>query len=83
MDKAKINVQDQVLNISRKEHIPVEITLIGGAERMRGHISSFDGYCVFLKLEDHREIMIYKHAIATLLPLQPLPMSRRDPMQEE
>lgn len=83
MDKAKINVQDQVLNVSRKEHIPVEITLVGGGERMRGHILSFDGYCVLLKLEDHREIMIYKHAISTLLPLQPLPMSRRENLPEE
>jgi host factor-I protein len=83
MDKAKINVQDQVLNISRKERIPVEITLIGGADKMRGLISSFDGYCVFLKLDDHREIMIYKHAIATLLPLQPLPINRRENLPEE
>jgi len=83
MDKVKINVQDQVLNISRKERIGVEITLIGGSERLRGHIMSFDGYCILLKLDDNREIMVYKHAVATLLPLQPLPMTRRENPPEE
>jgi len=78
MDKAKINVQDQVLNVSRKERIPVEISLMVGNDRLRGHIMSFDGYCILLKLDDGREIMIYKHAIATLLPLQPLPLGRKE-----
>jgi len=83
MDKAKINVQDQVLNVSRKERIPVEITLLSSPERLRGHIMSFDGYCILLKLDDGREIMVYKHAISTLLPLQPLPLGRREGLTEE
>ena len=83
MDKSRINVQDQVLNVSRKERIPVEITLLTGPERMRGHIMSFDGYCILLKLDDGREIMIYKHAVVTLLPLQPLPMGRKEGLAEE
>jgi host factor-I protein len=78
MDKSKINVQDQVLNISRKERIPVEITLLSSQEKLRGSIMSFDGYCILLKRDDGREIMVYKHAIATLLPLQPLPMGRKE-----
>jgi host factor-I protein len=83
MDKAKINVQDQVLNVSRKERIAVEISLVCNEERFRGHIMSFDGYCILLKLDDNREIMIYKHAIATLLPLQPLPLGRKENLPEE
>ncbi len=82
MDKARINVQDQVLNVARKERIAVEIRLLGG-EQLRGHIQSFDGYCILLKAEDGREIMIYKHALATLIPLEPLPLSRREPVREE
>ncbi len=81
MEKAKINVQDQVLNISRKEKIPVEFLLLGG-EKFQGYIQSFDGYCVFVRTEAGEEIMIYKHAIATIKPLQPLPMGRREPPKE-
>ncbi len=83
MDKAKINVQDQVLNVSRKERIPVEVTLLTGNERMRGNIMSFDGYCILLKLDDGREIMVYKHSIATIFPLQPLPLGRKESYSEE
>jgi len=82
MDKAKINVQDQVLNVSRKERIPVEIHLLGG-EQIRGLIQSFDGYCLWLKAEDGRELMIYKHAIVTLIPQAPLPLGRREGWKEE
>ena len=81
MDKTKINVQEQVLNVSRKEHIPVEIHLLGG-ERVRGHIQSFDGYCIMLRMEDGKDIMVYKHAVVSLLPLQPLPMGRKEETKE-
>jgi len=82
MDKTKINVQEQVLNVSRKERIPVEVTLIGG-QRLKGQIQSFDANCILLKLEDEREIMLYKQAIASLLPLQPLPVTKRESFKEE
>ncbi len=82
MDKAKINVQDQVLNVSRKEKIPVEMILLGG-ERYQGYIQSFDGYCVLLRLEEGGEIMIYKHAISVIKPLQPLPVGRKEGTKEE
>ncbi len=82
MDKAKINVQDQVLNVSRKERIPVELHLLGG-EKVKGHIQSFDGYCILLKTEGGQELMIYKHALIMLVPLAPLPLGRREEIREE
>jgi len=82
MDKAKINVQDQVLNVARKERIPVELQMLGG-ERVRGHIQSFDGYCILLKTEGGSELMIYKHALISLTPLAPLPLGRREESREE
>jgi len=82
MDKSRINVQDQVLNVSRKERILVEIHLLGG-ERIRGHIQSFDGYCILLKAEDGKEIMIYKHALISVTPEKPLPLGRREFFKEE
>ncbi len=71
-----------MLNVSRKERIPVEVHLLGG-EKIRGHIQSFDGYCILLKTEGGQDIMIYKHALVSLLPLQPLPLGRREEMREE
>jgi host factor-I protein len=81
MERAKINVQDQVLNVSRKERVLVEIQLMGG-EKIRGHIQSFDEYCIWLKQEDGKETMVYKHALISLTPQTPILLSKKELSKE-
>ena len=64
------NLQDLILNEVRKEHTPVTLFLMNGFQ-LKGIVTGFDSFIVVLSSEG-RQQMIYKHAIATLVPLQPV-----------
>ncbi len=70
---ASQSLQDPYLNILRKERIPVSIFLMNGI-KLQGHIESFDQFVVLLK--NNTSQMIYKHAISTIVPSQPVKMHR-------
>ena len=64
------NSQDVILNEVRKEHTPVTLFLMNGFQ-LKGIVTGFDSFIVVLSSEG-RQQMIYKHAISTLVPLQPV-----------
>ena len=66
--KTEINLQDTFLNIVRQQGQPVTVILTNGFQ-MRGTIYGFDSYVVLLHSE-HRQQMVYKHAISTIIPQQ-------------
>ncbi len=68
--KPAINVQDGFFYQLRKDNSLVEITLLSERKRV-GRIRRFDKYAVVIEA-DGREEMLYKHAIASVVPLQPL-----------
>jgi host factor-I protein len=59
------NLQDNFLNVLRKEHTPVSIFLVNGI-KLQGKVDSFDQYVVMLKNTSSQ--MVYKHAISTIVP---------------
>lgn len=59
------NLQDNFLNVLRKEHTPVSIFLVNGI-KLQGKIDSFDQYVIMLKNTVSQ--MVYKHAISTIVP---------------
>ncbi|MBR4308635.1 MAG: RNA chaperone Hfq [Oscillospiraceae bacterium] len=63
-------LQDLILNEVRKEHTPITLFLMNGFQ-MKGIITGFDAFVVVLSSEGKQQ-MIYKHAISTLVPLQPV-----------
>jgi len=63
------SLQDPFLNALRKEHIPVSIYLVNGI-KLQGQIDSFDQFVVLLKNTVSQ--MVYKHAISTIMPAQPV-----------
>jgi host factor-I protein len=63
MTKAPFNIQDQFLNQSRKERIKVIVKLMSG-EKLEGLVKSFDNFSVLMEV--HGDILIYKHAIASI-----------------
>ncbi len=73
---ASQSLQDPYLNILRKERIPVSIFLMNGI-KLQGQIESFDQFVVLLKNSTSQ--MIYKHAISTIVPSQPVRMQRELP----
>ena len=68
----KQNLQDAFLNHVRKGKVPVTIFLINGV-KLQGVITWFDNFCVLLR-RDGQSQLVYKHAISTIMPGQPMQM---------
>jgi host factor-I protein len=68
-DKAQ-NLQDVFLNHVRKNKVPVTVFLVNGV-KLQGFISWFDNFSVLLRRDGHVQL-IYKHAISTVMPGQPI-----------
>ena len=66
------NLQDQFLNTVRKQKVPLTIFLINGV-KLTGVVTSFDNFCVLLRRDGHSQL-VYKHAISTIMPGQPIQM---------
>jgi len=72
------NLQDTFLNYVRKNKIPLTIFLVNGV-KLQGVVTWFDNFCVLLRRDGHSQL-VYKHAISTIMPGQPLQMF--DPSEE-
>jgi host factor-I protein len=70
MNDKKQNLQDVFLNHVRKDKIPVTIFLVNGV-KLQGVVTWFDNFCVLLKREGQVQL-VYKHAISTVMPSQPV-----------
>ena len=68
-DKAQ-NLQDTFLNHVRKNKISLTIFLINGV-KLQGVVTWFDNFCVLLR-RDGQSQLVYKHAISTIMPAQPV-----------
>ena len=66
------NLQDLFLNSVRKNKNPLTIFLINGV-KLTGVVTSFDNFCVLLRRDGHSQL-VYKHAISTIMPSQPVQM---------
>jgi host factor-I protein len=65
MEKAATqNIQDAILNTSRREKRSVTVGMIDGSS-LTGKIRSFDKFSVLLETVD-REVLIFKHSISTI-----------------
>jgi host factor-I protein len=64
------NLQDTFLNHVRKNKTPLTIFLINGV-KLQGIVSWFDNICVLLRRDGHSQL-VYKHAISTIMPGQPV-----------
>ena len=64
------NLQDLFLLNARRSRIPLTVFLVNGFQ-MRGIVTGYDNFIVILD-SDGKSQMIYKHAISTLVPLQPV-----------
>ena len=64
------NLQDMFLNGLRRSKTPVTMFLVKGV-KLQGIITWFDNFSVLLR-RDGQAQLIYKHAISTIMPAQPL-----------
>ena len=64
------NLQDMFLNTLRRTKTPVTMFLVKGV-KLQGIITWFDNFSVLLR-RDGQAQLVYKHAISTIMPAQPL-----------
>ena len=64
------NLQDTFLNSVRRDKTPLTLFLINGV-KLQGVVSWFDNFCVLLR-RDGQAQLVYKHAISTIMPAQPV-----------
>jgi len=64
--KKQPRIQEKFLNAIRKANVRVNVYLTSGV-KLEGKIRYFDTFCILLK-EGPRQILIYKHAITTVIP---------------
>ena len=72
--QTKANLQDLFLLRARRDKVPVTMFLMNGFQ-MRGVITGFDAFVVVLD-SDGRQQIVYKHAISTIAPAQPVDLAR-------
>ncbi len=60
------NLQEVFLNGARRERLPVTVRLMDGTE-IRGRIKSFDRYALLVE-NDESDVLLFKHAVATIRP---------------
>jgi host factor-I protein len=70
VSEKKQNLQDTFLNSVRKSKTPLTIFLVNGV-KLQGVVSWFDNFCVLLR-RDGQSQLVYKHAISTIMPAQPV-----------
>ncbi|HEY5106194.1 MAG TPA: RNA chaperone Hfq [Caulobacteraceae bacterium] len=75
----KQNLQDTFLNSVRRAKTPLTIFLVNGV-KLQGVVSWFDNFCVLLR-RDGQSQLVYKHAISTIMPAQPVQLY--EPAEDE
>lgn len=76
MSERSQNLQDSFLNTVRKTKTPVTVFLVNGV-KLQGVVTWFDNFCLLLRRDGHSQL-VYKHAISTIMPSQPLQMFEND-----
>jgi host factor-I protein len=64
------NLQDVFLNHLRREKMPVTMFLVKGV-KLQGIVTWFDNFSILLR-RDGQSQLVYKHAISTIMPSQPV-----------
>ncbi len=67
------NLQDMFLNSLRRSKTPVTMFLVKGV-KLQGIITWFDNFSLLLR-RDGQAQLIYKHAISTIMPAQPVDLT--------
>jgi host factor-I protein len=83
MGKA-INLQDMFLNQVRKEGIGVTIYLTNSVQ-LRGQVRGFDAFTVLLDTPGKPTQLVYKHAVASIVPAKAVGSYRgpNDPAEDD
>lgn len=71
MNKTSMNLQDLFLNQVRKENVLVTIYLVSGVQ-LKGLVRGFDAFTLILESPGKPAQLVYKHAMASVVPGRPV-----------
>ncbi|MBT9139840.1 MAG: RNA-binding protein Hfq [Dehalococcoidia bacterium] len=74
MNKSPINLQDNFLNIARKEDMMLTVFLVNGYQ-IKGTVRSFDNFTILLNA-DNKQQLVYKHAVSTIIPFRSINLAQ-------
>ena len=74
--KQNINFQDSFLTQARRGRVSLVVFLVNGFQ-LRGILTGFDNFVILLQ-SDGKQQMIYKHAVSTIVPEQPISFREED-----
>ena len=80
MASSQSSLQDTFLNSVRKNKNPVTLFLVNGV-KLQGVITWFDNFSVLLRREGP-VLLVYKHAISTIMPSLPIDLLGEDSEEE-
>lgn len=69
-DGKQQSLQDAFLNMLRKNKTPVTMFLVKGV-KLQGIVTWFDNFSILLR-RDGQSQLVYKHAVSTIMPGQPI-----------
>lgn len=75
------NLQDIFLNQLRKTKAPVTLFLVNGV-KLQGIVTWFDNFSVLLRRDNHSQL-VYKHAISTVMPVNPIQLFEEEGSPEQ
>ncbi|NNC73642.1 MAG: RNA chaperone Hfq [Sphingomonadaceae bacterium] len=79
-EKKATLLQEIFLNAVKRENDPVTMFLVNGV-MLQGEVAAYDLFCLLLK-RDGQSQLVYKHAISTIQPSQPIDLGSADPDAE-
>ncbi len=68
------SLQDAFLNLLRRDKIPVTMFLVKGV-KLQGIVTWFDNFSILLR-RDGQSQLVYKHAISTIMPSNPIDVAQ-------
>ena len=74
------NLQEIFLNSIRKDHAAVTVFLVNGV-KLQGIVTWFDNFSLLLKRDQHVQL-VYKHAISTIMPTNPIALQEDEDSME-
>ena len=79
--KTAVILQEVLLNQVRREQIPVWINMLDG-EKRKGVVKGFDSFTIILESAEGDQVLVYKHAISSIIPQGYVQLSQRKPHEE-
>lgn len=75
------NLQDAFLNTVRKDKEAVTLFLVNGV-KLQGVVTWFDNFSVLLRRDTHAQL-VYKHAISTIMPINPVQLYEQEEIESD